>query len=243
MIRHSKSLFASILLHSLIIILVLVIYRNWPENKKEEEKLVCLQMSHILEKKEEPKVVEPIPLPKKIEKPKVIKKQKKVKPKPKKKVKPKPKPKVKKKIPVIAKEPEKVVEEVKEIEPVKALIVEETPPEPVEVIEEVPVESASQKAKRLEEEYLDKHIKRITMLLRDNLYYPRSARKRGVTGTVLVKFKLLKNGSVSFSKVTSSKSEILSRAALKTIDDLSGDFPHPSEDLILHVPINYSLNR
>ena len=241
MIRHSKSLLFSILLHSLLILLAFFVYKNWPENKKEEEKLVCLKMCHIQEvKKVEPKIIPPAPLPKEIIKPKRIKKPKKIKRKV--KTKPKPKPKPKKKIPVVSKEPEKIIEEVEEVKPIESPIIEEVVEEIPMLIEAVAVESKSQRAKRLEEEYLDKHIKKIIGLLRDNLYYPRSARKRGITGTVQVKFKLLQNGNISFSKVISSKSEILSRAALKTINDLSGDFPHPSEDLILHVPINYSLN-
>lgn len=241
MIRHSKSLLASILLHTLLVLLAIFVYNNWPESKKEEEKLVCLKMCHIQEpvaepKKEEPKIILPKPPEKKIEKPKLKPKPKKIK----KKVKPKPKPK--KKIPVVAKVPEKKIEEVQELKPIESVIIEEVAVETPEIVEVVAVESKSQRAKRLEEEYLDEHIKKIVRLLRDNLYYPRSARKRGITGTVHVKFKLLQNGSISFSKVTSSKSEILTRAALKTIDDLSGEFPHPSEDLLLHLPINYSLN-
>ncbi len=253
MIRHSKSFFASILVHSILLILIFVAWQNWPEKKKEEEKKVCLKMCYVQEPKIIPKKIEP-----KLEKPKVIlpppppppppKKIKKPKPKkkPKKKiVKKKIKPKVKKKtVPVIKKAPKKLVEpEIieKKIEPkIIPIVIEEVPEV---VVQKVPVESQAQKAKRLEKDYLSQHIREIRKLIRNNLYYPRSARKRGVTGKVMVKFKLLTNGNIEYIKVSSSKSEILSRAATKTIEDLSGDFPKPKEDLTLHVPINYTLNQ
>jgi len=90
---------------------------------------------------------------------------------------------------------------------------------------------------------MDKHIKKIVELLSDNLYYPRSASKRGVVGEVVVKFTLLKNSTVNSIIIVSSKSDILSRAAIQTIEELSGKFPKPIENLTLHVPINYNLRR
>ncbi|MBU1659748.1 TonB family protein [bacterium] len=89
--------------------------------------------------------------------------------------------------------------------------------------------------------YIDEHITEITKLLEDNLYYPRAARKRGIVGNVIVKFKLSQDGSASFIKVVASKDEILSRAAIKTIEDLSGKFPKPNEDIVIKVPIDYDL--
>ena len=86
-------------------------------------------------------------------------------------------------------------------------------------------------------------IAKIVKLLQDNLYYPRSARKRGAVGEVVVKFKLLKDATVEYVEIVSSKSAILSRAAKKTIMNLSGEFPKPKEELIIKIPINYSLKR
>jgi protein TonB len=80
-------------------------------------------------------------------------------------------------------------------------------------------------------------------LLQENLYYPRRARKRGIIGEVLVKFKLSMDAKVYSIEVLSSKSDILSRAAIKTIEDLSGKFPKPNKELTLNVPINYTLTR
>lgn len=91
------------------------------------------------------------------------------------------------------------------------------------------------------ERYVNDNLQKISQLLSDNLYYPRNARKRGVVGKVVIKFKLSTDATVSEIEIVSSKSDILSRAAVKTIRDLSGKFPKPTENLILRIPIKYSL--
>lgn len=93
----------------------------------------------------------------------------------------------------------------------------------------------------LTKEYVDNNKELIIELLKNNLYYPRSARKRGIVGEVVVKFTLTKDALVHTLEIISSKSDILSRGALKTINNLSGKFPAPKEEIILIVPINYSL--
>ena len=94
-----------------------------------------------------------------------------------------------------------------------------------------------------EQQYIKSHIQEIAQLLQENLYYPRRARKRGVEGDVTVSFILKKDAQVSNIKVISSTNEILSRGAVKTLEDLSGEFPRPAEKLHLTVPISYRLNR
>jgi len=93
----------------------------------------------------------------------------------------------------------------------------------------------------LQKEYVDNHLEKIATLLHDNLYYPRRARKRGIVGVVMVHFLINKDATVSQLQVISSSSEILSRAAIKTIEDLSGKFPKPKEKLFLKIPIKYAL--
>jgi protein TonB len=107
---------------------------------------------------------------------------------------------------------------------------------------DIVVEDSEAKQVRLEQEYIQNHLAEIRELLEENLYYPRRARKRGVVGEVIVKFTLSTDATVHSIEVLSSKNEILSRAAIKTIEDLSGDFPKPPQETILHVPINYRLD-
>lgn len=105
------------------------------------------------------------------------------------------------------------------------------------------VASGSRSTQSIEQSYVDQNIGEIVQLLRDNLYYPRRARKSAIEGEVVVKFHLFKDRSVSNIEVISSPSAILSRAAIETIENLSGKFPTPSEKLILSIPIRYSLRN
>ncbi|MCD6173487.1 MAG: energy transducer TonB [Sulfurimonas sp.] len=240
MIRHSSSFFLSLIIHTSIAFALFFVWKNIPPFEKEIEKKIPVKLSCIVEPK--PK---PIIKPKKIIKP--------IPPKPKpipKKPKKKPKPKVKKK--VIPKKiiPKKIVPVVKDIiKPQEPIIVEkktkkiEITEEKIEITTEVHQESSHDKKIRLEKDYLNEHIQQISKLLQENLYYPRSARKRGITGEVIVKFKLSTNGITNSIEIISTNSDILSRAAIKTIKNLSGKFPKPKEELILHVPINYKLRR
>jgi len=231
MIRHSSSFFFSLILHTLLAIALLYAYKNVVKPEKAEEEKVEMRLCCMVEKvpKQKPK---PIQKPKEIKKliPKVIEK-------------PKAKPIVKKTVipkkVVIVKDMPTIKEEILEVKIIEEII------EPVEIQEEIQItdeEKQYAKIKRLEAQYMDKHIKEIVSLLRENLYYPRSARKRGIVGEVIVKFKLSVEAKSHSIEVISSNSEILSRAAIKTIEDLSGEFPKPIEELILHVPINYKLN-
>lgn len=102
-------------------------------------------------------------------------------------------------------------------------------------------EQSKDTTKKLEEEYLEEHLQKIVTLLQKNLYYPRMARERAIVGEVVVRFLIQENGEVQDIEIISSKSEVLSKAAMKTIESLSGIFPKPKENLLLQLPINYSL--
>ena len=103
-------------------------------------------------------------------------------------------------------------------------------------------ESSDTKAKRLAKEYVDKNLIKIRELINNSLYYPKSARRRGIVGKVELKFEISTEGEVYNIEIVSSKSDILSRAATKTIQKLSGKFPKPTQKLNISVPIVYKLN-
>ena len=248
MIRHSNSLFISILIHIGILTALFFLYTevfSKPEPKKEDHKL-CLKLCNIKEKTIEPAPKKPMPKkppevkppPKKVEKPKPKKE--------------KPKPKVEKKEikkKVVAKKKVKIIKD--EIIEEKVIVLEkpkplppqiEIIPEVVEIVDAVPTETPEAKNRRLEKDYLAENIIKIRELIADNLYYPRSARKRGIIGEVIVKFTISTDAEVHSIDIVSSKSEILSRAALKTIKNIASEFPKPNETLVLHVPISYKLD-
>lgn len=97
------------------------------------------------------------------------------------------------------------------------------------------------KEEKAAQAYVNDNMKEIVKLLQENLYYPRRARELEITDEVKVKFIIDTKGEVKSAQIVSSKSDLLSHAALKTINDISGKFPKPKENLVITLPINYSL--
>jgi len=100
-----------------------------------------------------------------------------------------------------------------------------------------------------EDAYIEAHLAEIMALLRENLYYPRMARKRHIEGKVTVRFELLENGAIenitvieAEREILARSREILARSAVTTIERLEGKFPLPSQRLVLNVPIMYKLH-
>lgn len=235
MIRHSNSFFLSLAFHSLLAVLLFFTYKNVVSVKKEEvERRVCIELCSVAQPKPIVKPIvevkiEPKPI---IEKPKPIVKKE-----------------IKKEIPVVM--PKEIVkqeivkeEKVTEEEVIFEQVSSETTTEITEETTTTQVQETqdakSQEAK-LEADYLQEHLAKIVQLLKENLYYPRRARVMKEEGAVVVRFVLSIDATVGSIEVISSKSKILSRAAIKTIEDLSGKFPKPKQKLTLHVPIEYSL--
>lgn len=260
MIRLSGSLFISIALHAVLISAVLFAWKNYsPTQIVQCDTKMPLKLCDIVPSKEHVK-------PKKTEKTDI--KQKKIQT-PNKEVEEivKKEPLEEKKLDTIVKKTEKKenLEPVatKEIELVdtpkqepvaRKIYIEETPKELAiidedikkpevdkELSEKTEQESQEKKQEDMVDEYLQINTQKIAQLLQDNLYYPRSARKRNITGEVIVKFTLRCDAEVFDIEVIESKSDILSRAAVKTIKNLSGKFPKPLQDITLQVPILYAL--
>ncbi len=255
MLNHSKSLFLSLLVHALILLSLFGVYKYAvsPAAFVEEEKRVCVNLRCIKQQVEEtPK--------KKTERKKVIseKKAKKI-PQQKKVTSPKtqktPK-KIKKKIP-LKKQIKKKEETIKETKSEEKTKTEKRTEQKVEKKVEKIVKNRTVAEENLhrqnrtkktvekkvseEEAYLQENLTQIAQLIKENLYYPRMARKRGIQGSVTVRFMLLKDATVVQITTISSSSGILTRAAIKTIAELSGKFPKPKTDIMLSVPIQYSL--
>ena len=266
MIRHRRSLLISITIHTILLLIIFFTWRHYYVAKTAEpKKKVCLKLSSVSSNKElekpKPKELEK-PKPKVLEKPKPkkIKRQKKVKTKKlyevdgmiteivpeklaivnraiRKRVVVKKKEIIKKRVVVKKRETIKKRVVVKKREIVKKM----------EVVrkkrQELPKDNKKTREEKLSNKYIKINTKKIAQLLKENLYYPRSARKKSITGDIVVKFTLGTDSRVYDIKIVDSKSEILSRAAMKTIQDLSGKFPKPEKKLILNVPINYDLKE
>ena len=154
------------------------------------------------------------------------------KPKPKPKLKPKPKPK-----PEIVHKPR--------VEPKPQLVPEiKMVTKPVIQVAKIPVQPAPDLAliERAENEYRAK----LQAAIETQKKYPRRARRLRQQGSVLVAFKVQKDGSIKNIKVTSaSDSTILDKAAMETVLKISGLYPLPEElnrtEWSFSIPINYFL--
>jgi protein TonB len=220
MIRHSSSLLVSIIIHIVLFFTLVFLNNNYVKKKVTicEQKTSIKLNNYVYSKKQE---IKPKVIKKEIKKnTNVVKKKKVLKTKPKPIAKQKPKIENPKKIIPVISDVTKVIEE--------------------EIIKEVKEEKITSK-ENVAKKYIQDNISKIAKLLQENLYYPRRARKKGITGEVIVKFTLELDSSVNNIKIITSNKEILSRAAIKTIQDLSGEFPSPKEQLTIEVPINYSL--
>lgn len=226
MIRHSHSFIFSIFIHIAIFIALFFSYQQLkPEVKKQKaETLLCVKLSVMPDK-----VVRPI-IPK-------IKTHK-VKPVEVKYVQKPVKKRVVKKQVIIKKN---VL--------VSENIVKKTPPQKKqEVIPKKTKEISTKVVKFIkvkvapEKEYIDENIAKIIALLKENLYYPRRARKRGIQGEVLVRFTLSSKAEISNIEVLSSSSEVLSRGAIQTISNVNNILPKPKQEITFNIPISYILH-
>jgi len=226
--RYTNSFLFSILFHLFLVVAILFFCNDTVLQTKEQKKM-AINLNCIVEKKQTD-----------------IKKNISFKPREKKsipnKLKKIPKPKPKKRSKIIQKKaPRKKFIHVKNIKKTKKIPIEHMPTiassqTKTAVLKKTPIKSI-----KPTEDYLQKHFSEIDRLLRENLYYPKSARRRGISGKVVVRFKLLKDATVQNVEVVSSKNNILGRSAVKTIQKLSGKFPKPKEDIIIKVPIGYRL--
>jgi protein TonB len=223
MVRHSNSLLISLFIHTTLFLILFFAWKSYSEVKEEEQKKICLKLCTVelsknaIEPKEAQKaeaVIQKKPTEiKKAEEAKEVKEEKKT---------------------------EKKIEAAVEIKQVKDEVI-------ADVVSEKPIEIQKpiveqKKAQNIQNEYDEINKQKIAELIKENLYYPINARKRNITGLVKVSFTLGVDAKVCNIKIVESDSDILSRAATKTIEDLSTKFPKPPKELTLSIPINYNLN-
>jgi len=231
--HKQKSLFLSIFIHTIIALLVFAFLYDKHQKSSETRTLIHLSAIH----QTIPKLAyEPIPkkIIKKVQKKKIV-----------------TKPKIKKITPIVKKKKvfiKKYIEPKIVVVPVK--VKEEYVKEKKELIAKASIinEIKDNKVSKPtvvkvshEEKYINEHISLINSLIKKNLSYPRSAKKRGKQGRVFVSFILNLNGEVSELEASGKVSSILKKSAIKTIKKASQKFPHPHTVLALSIPISYKL--
>ena len=237
---HTKSFSLSLFIHLLIIALIYYGYRKfYSENNAIKEEKICVKLCNVKSQTQ--------PVHTTVTKAKAVPKSVVSKRKEKKKV-----PKVVKKKVLVKKtkatKKRKVIASKKNINTTQSKKIEKVKSKPIEntlkpfATTQVPLKQKSIKtAQAAQKAYLQENINKISELIRENLYYPRRARKRGIEGIVVVTFVLHKDARVTDVHILSANRAILGRAAVRTIEELSGKFPKPHEAITLKVPINYVL--
>lgn len=113
-----------------------------------------------------------------------------------------------------------------------------TPLSPPE--ETVPTPIAS--SVNIEKEFLDAHLGEIRALLIQNFRYPKNAQRLKVQGEVRISFRLKSDGSVeNIEVVKSSGFELLDEDAKALIKNTAPQFPKPTKNISLSIPLNYLL--
>lgn len=105
-----------------------------------------------------------------------------------------------------------------------------------------PSELVSEPELSYEARYMQDNIALINALIKQNLNYPRLAKKRGLQGKAIVSFTINTKGEVTGIEASGEAAAILKKSALKTIEKASTSFPHPETTLALQIPIVYKLN-
>ncbi len=156
-------------------------------------------------------------------------------PKPKQKPKPKPKPKPEPK-PVPKPEP------VPEPEPQEPLEVTEEAAEPVIESEPSALQDPAREISTVDSRMVAAAYERqVAQIIRRNLLYPANARRRGIEGTVLVRFVIEDRGRAADIRIVeSSGAPILDGNALETIMKCSFP-PPPGGSVELSLPITFRL--
>ncbi len=101
---------------------------------------------------------------------------------------------------------------------------------------------ASEPSPSYEARYMQDNIALINALIKQNLNYPRLAKKRGLQGKTIISFTINTQGKVSNIEASGEAAAILKKSARKTIEKASTHFPHPETTLALQIPIVYKLN-
>lgn len=198
---------------------------------KEEPKEIKISLKQIVEKQEPALVVEPVEeVPSKteiveqnieplLEIPTPIKK---------KIEKPKKEKVIEKKI--VEKQDSKPIQEVEKV--VNTTVVEKT------TVEEKTVQSKPMIDDK--KDYLDKYLAQIRDLIHKNVKYPSKAKKLSIEGIVIVKFKILEDGTVQNIEIIDGH-KFLQTSTIEAIEEASKNFPKTNQSIEIQVPIEYKL--
>lgn len=94
--------------------------------------------------------------------------------------------------------------------------------------------------KTYEQDFLDEYLKQIVALIQKNIKYPKRAKRLNIQGKVLIKFKILTNGKIIEIESISGHT-LLIKSSLEAIENASKEFPQVKKEIVIKVPIEYTL--
>ncbi len=146
---------------------------------------------------------------------------------------------------------QKKIEKLKEEKVIEKKSVEKQEFKPIKEVEKVvdnTVEKTKTEEKQLEvkpiiddkKDYLDKHLAQIRELINKNVKYPSKAKKLSIEGIVIVKFKILEDGTVQNIEIIQGD-KFLQTSTIEAIEEASKNFPKTNQNIEIQVPIEYKL--
>ena len=230
-----KAFFISLLIHASLF----AMFIDFEQQKPEKKEVVVLNMSMIQNISQKEQIQEtPQQVEEKVEeKPEPEKQLKDTKPEPVKEV----IKKVKKEIIKPKTEPKKELTK----EPIKEEIKEVT-----QNVQNIPTtKEISQTPQKVEpqenyqQKYIDENLASIIAAIKKYKKYPLQAKKRGMTGQVLVKCTIKTDGRIENIRIIeASKYELLDENSMEILEIASKEFVAPKRDVTISIPFNYSLD-
>lgn len=89
-------------------------------------------------------------------------------------------------------------------------------------------------------EYLDRNLTLIRSLINENIKYPSRAKKLSIEGIVVVKFKILANGTVENIEIIEGHA-FLKASTIDAIEEASKKFPKSNSNIDVQIAIEYKL--
>jgi protein TonB len=111
------------------------------------------------------------------------------------------------------------------------------------VVEKTTVEEKTVQSKPMiddKKDYLDKYLAQIRDLINKNVKYPSKAKKLSIEGIVIVKFKILEDGTVQNIEIIDGH-KFLQTSTIEAIEEASKNFPKTNQSIEIQVPIEYKL--
>jgi len=236
--RYLNSFLITLFLYFCVVMALFLIFADKKIIIKKDKPSQIISLKHI-ELKPEPKKIEQKVKPQ-IKKEELKKEKKVIK---KKKVEKVIKKVVKKRTPKKKEIKAKKIEKQKEI--VKEFIKEPHISKPItkEVLKEKISNTKNTNTivkKDVKKEYLAKHLRLIRKYIKQNVNYPRSAKRLNIEGIVNVRFTLHSNGMVDNIMILNGHSR-LKKSTINAVQDASLKFPKVQKTITIQLPIEYKL--